>query len=335
MLEDFFISLQPGELWLIGMILLLDALMGDPRVNWHPVVLLGNSLAFIEKKLFSLGLNGTVGGCLLLLTLLVLWLLPWILVDCGLRRIHPWLSVTWQVLWGAFLIAVRSLISHGMTIARACEGGDLEVARKATGMLVGRDTRVMNMDACRRAAVESLAESLVDGIITPIFFYFICGVPGILIFKIISTMDSMVGYKNERYLHFGWCGARIDDLCNWMPARLTWLIMTVISLFWSGMRAGGALRAGWKYHNLVPGPNSGWPEATMAGALGIRLVGPIWKQGVLVTELWLGDPLDPAICEFEHVKKAARLVVLSTIVFCLLMGVVRMAIIFAIPAIIH
>ena len=154
----------------------------------------------------------------------------------------------------------------------------------------------MDGAACRRAAVESLSENLTDGFVSPVFWYVLAGLPGLVLFKVVSTMDSMVGYKTPRYLRFGWCGARLDDVMNYLPARLTWLRHC------RGRRACClATRDGRRGPSasvsiaLLLGPNSGWSEAAAAGALQRRIVGPIWLNGVQVTDLWIGDPSDPPL----------------------------------------
>src|SRR5207244_3824087 len=158
-------------------------------------------------------------------------------------------------------------------------------ARLAVSALVGRDTDRMDAAGCRRAAVESLSENLTDGFVSPVFWYVLGGVPGLVLFKIVSTMDSMVGYKTPTHLRFGWCGARLDDVMNYVPARLTWLLMSALAAILPGYSGRKAWRVGLEQHGLLLGPNSGWSEAATAGALERRIVGPIWLKGVQVTDL--------------------------------------------------
>jgi adenosylcobinamide-phosphate synthase len=166
----------------------------------------------------------------------------------------------------------------------------------------------MDAAACTRAAIESLSENLTDGFISLVFWYALVGLPGLIVFKVVSTMDSMVGYKTERYLRFGWCGARMDDWMNWIPARMTWLLLSAVAALLPGYSARKCLRVGWRQHAIVPGPNSGWSEAATAGALGRRLIGPIWAGGRLVTETWLGEPGDPPAGAQRDFHRAAVLV---------------------------
>jgi adenosylcobinamide-phosphate synthase len=144
----------------------------------------------------------------------------------------------------------------------------------------------------------------VDGFLSPLFWYVLLGVPGLLLFKVVSTMDSMVGYKTPAYFRFGWCGARLDDVMNYVPARLSWLILAVSALPFRHLSARKAWRIGFEQHSILPGPNPGWSEATMAGVLQRRLIGPIWKNGELVTKLWLGDPNDPEAGSENDVRAA-------------------------------
>ena len=157
---------------------------------------------------------------------------------------------------------------------------DLDAARQAVSALVGRDTDRMDGAACRRAAVESLSENLTDGFVSPVFWYVLAGLPGLVLFKVVSTMDSMVGYKTPRYLRFGWCGARLDDVMNYVPARATWLVIAALAAVFPGYSGRKAWTVGLRQHGLLLGPNSGWSEAATAGALERRIVGPIWLNGV-------------------------------------------------------
>ena len=305
-------------------ILALDGLLGDPRSSWHPVCMIGRSLAWYEGLLRKVGLSGYGGGALLFVLLCVTWVVPVSVVLLAVTKWNPTLSWVLQALLGFVLLAVRSLLGHAWAVVRACRPGDLSGARAATSRLVSRDTDKMSESDCRRAAVESLTESLTDGILSPLFYFFILGIPGMLLFKIVSTMDSMVGYRNERYERFGWFGARADDLLNYVPARAAFVIISVISFLLPGFSGRKALGVGWQQHSILPGPNAGWGEASAAGALQIRIVGPIWRGGVLVTERWIGDASDPTECEERDVRRAALLVILTTVVFCVLALLVRL-----------
>ncbi|MGY8822969.1 MAG: adenosylcobinamide-phosphate synthase CbiB [Candidatus Latescibacterota bacterium] len=285
--------LRPEPLLLLAA-LALDGLIGDPIYRLHPIRLLCATLTRIENALRALRLDGYIGGCLLFGILALLGVGEISGAVLYMEQVYSGLSWVFHLYILYSLIALRDLLKHGLAIDRAAHADDLEGARLAASMLVGRDTSRMDLAACRRAGMESLSENAVDGFVSPLFFYALLGLPGLMLFKVISTMDSMVGNKSPRYLRFGWCGARLDDLFNWFPARLSYLLMAFVALLLPECSARKALAVGWHQHALVPGPNSGWSEAATAGAIQRRLVGPIWQNGELVTEVWLGDADDPA-----------------------------------------
>jgi adenosylcobinamide-phosphate synthase len=211
-------------------------------------------------------------------------------------------------------LAIGDLVRHVWRVERAAARGDLTDARVAVAALVGRDTDRMDLAACRRAAIESLSESLTDGFTSALFWYALAGLPGLVVFKVVSTMDSMVGYKTPQYLRFGWCGARLDDLMNFVPARVTWLLIAMVSLVVPGSSARKALSIGLSQHSILPGPNAGWSEAATAGAISRRLVGPIWMRGRLVTDTWIGDPGDPPAGTHDDVVRAVALITATGVV---------------------
>ncbi len=292
----------------------IDALIGDPVFRWHPIRLLGRWLAWLEQWLFRTGWNGYGGGILLffLLTATVLPLTFCLLAAARALHVFVFHAMAGAVLWAC--IALRDLIAHGERIARAIERSDLPTARSAIAMLVGRDTDRMDLRACGRGAIESLAENLVDGVLSPLVFALAFGPLAAVLYKVVSTMDSMVGYKSERYMRFGWCGARLDDAANYLVARGSFLLLTALAMALPGFHGRKAWRVGLAGHALVPGPNSGWPETTMAGALGVRLVGPIYKNGVQVCDLWLGDPPDPEGAEPRDIRRCYLLLILATLI---------------------
>ena len=277
--------LEPDPVLLLCAVV-LDGLFGDPVYALHPIRLMGATLSFFERMLRGLRLDGYAGGCFLFLLLAAFWVggicaLAWVL-----HYVQSEVGWIFQVFVLYSMLALKDLCKHGLAIDRAA---DLARTREAASMLVGRDTDVMDFAACRRAGMESLSENAVDGFVSPIFWYAILGLPGVVFFKVVSTMDSMVGFRTSQYRYFGWCGARLDDVLNFIPARLTYLGMVLVAFFMPGCSARKALLIGWRQHALVPGPNSGWSEATAAGALQRRLVGPVWQGGTQVTDVWLGD----------------------------------------------
>ena len=299
----------------------LDLVFGDPVYALHPIRLMGRTLTAFEKMLRALRLDGYVGGCLLFLLLASLWVGLLSFAAIGLSSLHPLAGQVFHLFTLYSMIALGDLFKHGRDVNKAVRLGHLEQARIAVAKLVGRDTDKMDGPACRRAAIESLAESLVDGFASPVLFYALGGLPGIVAFKVISTMDSMVGYKTERYQRFGWCGARLDDLINFFPARLSWLLITAAAAFVPGCSAKKAWRIGWTQHSTIPGPNAGWPEASLAGALQRRLIGPVWLRGSLVTNVWIGDPSDPEAGSEEDYRRACLIVAAAAGLFVLLAAI--------------
>jgi adenosylcobinamide-phosphate synthase len=287
---------------------ILDLLFGDPVYPLHPIRLMGHTLTLFERALRRIGADGFGGGIVLFFLLAIVW------VGGTVALLVAALMVSWKLVLAVeiFLayscLALRDLLKHSWAVERAARAGDLDGARVAIAQLVGRDTDRMDIAACRRAAIESLSENLTDGFTSAIAWYVVAGLPGLVLFKVVSTMDSMVGNKTPRYLRFGWCGARLDDVMNFIPARLTWILISVVAAFVPGCSAAKALRIGWKQHGILPGPNSGWSEAATAGGIQRKLIGLIWMRGVLVTDVWVGDAGDPPAGDDADVRRASMLV---------------------------
>ena len=283
----------------------LDLALGDPACRWHPVRVIGRTISLTERWLRATGADGHAGGCALVVLIGGLWAGAAWVVQLGLQELHAVSGWLYQFAGTYTFLALGDLLKHCDDVDGA--GGDARAARRAVARLVGRDTGRLDAGSCRRAAIESLAENLVDGFIAPVFWYVVGGLPGLVLFKAVSTMDSMVGYRNDRYLRFGWAAARSDDLLVYVPARLSWLLVAAAAVPLPGGSGRKACRIGWRQHGKVPGPNPGWSEAAMAGAIQRRLAGPIWLDGTLVTETWLGDPLDPPASAPEDYRLSRRI----------------------------
>jgi adenosylcobinamide-phosphate synthase len=305
-------ALAPNP-WILLAAVLADLAFGDPVYQAHPIRLIGGALSWIERRLRAAGLDG-YGGGILLFALLAGG--AWVVLGSIMSLALPFPYVAWLV-HGAVaysLFALGDLLHHVSRIERAVAAGDLDGARRAATMLVGRDADRMDGAACRRAGVESLSENLTDGFVSPVFWYAVGGLPGLVLFKVVSTMDSMVGYKTDRYLRFGWCGARLDDVMNYVPARVTWVVLAAVAAVLPSYSGRKAWRVGLAQHAVLLGPNSGWSEAAAAGALERRLVGPIWLKGVQVTDVWIGDPADPPLATAADVRRSQRLAVVGGLV---------------------
>jgi len=268
----------------------LDLLLGDPRWLPHPVRLVGRSARILEAALpRMLGRNQFSG---LIFTLLIVggagWG-TWALIRLA-SGVHYGLGLatTTYLLYASF--AARDLDAHATRVAKALQRDDLPAAREKLSRIVGRDTAALDEREVVRGAVESVAESTLDGVLAPLFFAAIGGAPAAIAFKAASTLDSMVGHKTERYLRFGWASARLDDVLNWIPARLAKLIYPAASLL-IGLRPGTTWTISWRDGRNSPSPNAGISEAALAGALGVRLGGTNTYDGIPEDRPFVGDPL--------------------------------------------
>jgi adenosylcobinamide-phosphate synthase len=303
---------------ILAMALAADALIGDPPSWPHMVRLMGKAVARLETSLRS-AMPESLGLAGILLVLLVVGgsgLAAWLLVALSLAIWQPlaWLTallLCWQCL------AAGQLWREAQAVARPLQAGDLDLARDRLAMIVGRDTASLDEAGMRRALIETMAENLNDGVIAPLFYITLFGPIGGVAFKAINTLDSMVGYKNERYAQLGKCSARLDDVAGWLPARMSaWLLVAAARLV--GLDAAGALLAMGRDHAAHSSPNAGWPEAACAGALGIRLGGPSSYGGQLKDKPWLNQvgrqpgPYD--------VAAASRLLVMA----CILAGLLAL-----------
>lgn len=271
---------------------LIDLLLGDPRWLPHPVVLIGRMITILEHRLRRLFSNERAGGALLL----AITVAATYGIASGVETVAHAINSTFGHVVSTILawttIAARSLHRESGHVAAAILRGDLSAARQALAMIVGRDTAHLEEREIWRGAVETVSENSSDGVIAPLFFLAVGGVPLALAYKAVNTLDSMVGYRNERYLHFGWASARFDDLCNFIPARITGLLMVLVAPL-TGLSAGGAWRIMIRDSRNHASPNSGVPEAAAAGALGVQLGGVNRYFGREVAKPTIGDALRP------------------------------------------
>lgn len=276
----------------IALAFLLDLALGDPRWDWHPVRLMGKAVLAAEIRIRRSPQSLFLGGLFLALGLpLASAGLAWMLLFLAQRE-SAGLEFLVSVILIYFCLSARDMRDHAQAVLSEVEKGDLPAARKALSRIVGRDTAHLDKKGILRACLESVAESTCDGIIAPLFFAFLGGAPLAMAYKAVSTLDSMVGYKNEKYVRLGKASARADDAANWIPARLSALLVAGAACF-MGLRPGAALAAAWKDGPGQPSPNSGWPEAAYAGALGVRLGGASTYQGRRVLKSTLGQALQP------------------------------------------
>jgi adenosylcobinamide-phosphate synthase len=321
------LSTVAGDPATLAIAVALDLVIGDPAYRAHPVRLIGRTLSAVENVLRRSGMDGYVGGVLLFVILVLPWTVGLTALVMTAAAVSAPIGWVLHVFLLYSLLALGDLMRHVWSVERALMRADVAAARHAISRLVGRDTEPMDAAACRRAAIESLSENLTDGFTSPLFWYVLAGLPGLVLFKVVSTMDSMVGYKTPQYLRFGWFGARLDDAMNYVPARLTWLLIVVVASVLPRYSGRKAFVTGFAQHAVLPGPNAGWGEAAAAGAIERRLVGPIWLSGRLVTETWLGQVDDPPAQSHDDVVRAMTLIATTggaaAAISCAILAIVR------------
>jgi adenosylcobinamide-phosphate synthase len=302
---------------------ILDLAIGDPQFSHHPIRYMGRAIEKLEPPFRRIPFSPDVSGALFVTVLVSTTFLTTFILIKTARELHPILGILLEILMLYFCISCKALKDAALSVYAALKSGDLPEARKRLSFIVSRDVSRLSASDVSKATVETVSENLVDGVMSPLFYAALGGAPLAMTFKMISTIDSMIGYKNDRYLKFGKAGARLDDLANYVPARLATVIITI-----SAHMLGGIGLRTWKtafsegsHHDS---PNAGYPEAAFAGALGVRLGGPGVYHGIRVEKPFLGGAFGPA--RPDHIPKACQLMTLSslvalTLLFSLSMGV--------------
>ena len=298
----------------------LDLLLGDPAWMPHPVVFMGRCITKLEDFLRKISPNELLGGAVLaaalpLVTLSLSTLALWL---CGL--VHPALRFALETIWCWQSLAVKGLRDEAKNVYQTLTAGTLAEARQAVGRIVGRDTEHLSTQGVTRAAVETVAENFSDGVTAPMLYMFLGGAPLALCYKAINTMDSMVGYKNDRYLYFGRAAAKLDDLANYIPSRLSALLL-ILAAALTGASAFGAWRVWRRDRRNHASPNSAQTEAAMAGALGVQLGGPAFYFGELRDKPTIGDPLREI--ERSDIRRAVQMLYAGGFLCLALLALVR------------
>ena len=288
---------------------LLDLLLGDPPSLPHPVRWMGKAIELCEPGFRKIPVSRILAGALFCAFLVamtgsiavgLLYLAQWI---------HPWFKICLEIILIYFCISVRSLAVAAMEIHGHLLQHQVGKARKKVAMIVGRDVTYYDEGGISRAVVETVAENLVDGVISPLFFAIIGGAPLALVYKMVNTLDSMVGYKNENYLDFGKASARLDDVLNFIPARISVPVIALSTHILSGQGCR-SLKTAFDEGANHPSPNAGYPEAAFAGALAVKLNGPNYYNGKLVAKPYLGVRFSDT--EVTDIKKACDIMMLSS-----------------------
>ena len=295
-----------GEAVLGGFV--LDTLFGDPPWLPHPVVLMGKAISALEKRLRArmpqTPQGELLGGAVVAFTLPMGTFLLTSLVCLGAAKLSPWLGLAVQMFWCGQALAAKGLAQESTNVYRALIKPDLPAARKAVSRIVGRDTQNLTLEGVTKAAVETVAENASDGVIAPLLYMLLGGAPLALTYKAINTMDSMLGYKNEKYLYFGRAAAKLDDAANYLPSRLAGLLWCAAAAL-TGNSPKGAWRIWRRDRRNHASPNSAQTESACAGALGVQLAGPAYYFGEYYAKPTIGDPLRPI--EPEDIRRANRM----------------------------
>ena len=302
--------------------LAIDAVIGDP--NWfyrripHPIAIIGHMINKLDLLLNKPDLTNLarklLGVFFIIICLFIAGFIGW-----AAQFVLKFIEINYYIeaLLVSIFIAQNSLYRHVRNVANAFRSGGIITARIAVSHIVGRDPSYLDEAGVCRASIESLSENFSDGVIAPIFWYLLAGIPGILMYKTLNTADSMVGHLNDKYTSFGWASARLDDIANFIPARLTALLICLTATFIPSARGFRALRVSLTDANQHRSVNAGWPEAAMAGALDIRLAGPRVYAGVPVADPWMGNG-NPNLSA-NDIRRSLRLYFTSNILSALIL----------------
>ena len=305
---------------------LLDCIVGDPYHFPHPVRLIGKMISGLECFVRRKFTNLRIGGLFLAVIVLIVSASIPLLILIAAYSIHLLFGMIAESIMICCCLSARNLRDESMKVCIAAESGDTEGARKAVSMIVGRDTAPLNQDGIIRAAVETVAENASDGVTAPLFYIALGGATGGFIYKAVNTMDSMIGYRNNRYAELGWCAAKLDDVLNYLPSRLTALLM-IAACPVLHIDAKNAFRIWRRDRRKHASPNSAQTESACAGALHLRLAGDAWYFGELHKKPYIGDddrPITPAdIRRSNRLMYVASLLMMfiSAAVRCILIGV--------------
>jgi adenosylcobinamide-phosphate synthase len=301
---------------------ILDLLLGDPRYGLHPIRLIGQCIAFFTRILRRAGLDGRWGGIVLVIIVEFAFLTAFLVLSIVFHRINVFIGLGFDLFICYSCLALKDLFYHTDRVIYALEGGNLSDARKEIAMVVGRDVRFLDENGISRAAIETMAENFVDGFLSPLFWYLSGGILGYILglspvmtavgfmitFKVASTLDSMVGYKDSEFLEFGWAGAKLDDIMNFIPARLS--LMVLFAGAWiCRLKASEGMRVALRDRLKHDSPNAAHAESFVAGALDVRLGGPAVYPDGQKDKPWLGEgnpyPLP------QHIRRTASLLTRS------------------------
>ena len=290
----------------------LDLVLGDPKWLPHPIRWMGKAIQHIEPLFRRLPFSASISGTLFALVLVSLAWAAAGLLSFTAHVIWPPLGSGMDILLIYYAISIRSLEKEAKIVLDSLEEENLEEARQKVGLIVGRDTGQLNEKGVARAVVETVAENFVDGVVSPLFWALIGGAPLAMAFKMTSTLDSMAGYKNETYAQFGKASARLDDILNYVPARVSIPLISTAAQWLAG-RGRPAFMTALKEGGHHASPNAGYPEAAFAGALAVKLNGPNYYHGQLVEKPFIGEAFGETLP--AHAQKACELMVTASLLW--------------------
>lgn len=289
-----------------------DFLLGDPIILPHPIVYFGKAIAFFEKR-FNRGAKRLLKGALVSLLLIAGVYAVFYFIGKVAHEVSPYLYAIYVLVFFFYGIANRTLIKEGVAVFKVLDKQGLEAGRTQLSRIVGRDTSQLSHQQIRKAALETMAENLSDGVVAPIFWFALLGIPGMMMYKIINTLDSMIGYKNDRYLLFGRLAAYTDDVANYIPARLTAVLMAMVSCSYR------AIKYIFKFGRYHSSPNAGYPEAALAGILNVQFGGASVYHGKVVEKPHIG--YKDRVLGMRDVQITARinhLVCMLSVILCII-----------------
>lgn len=303
---------------------ILDNMFGDPNVWWHPICLIGKLISKVEKLLRKKISKGNlekvspekerVAGIFLVVIVTIVSTIVPVIVLVATYKVHAFAGFLTEAFLGWFLLAGKCLATESKKVATALENEGIEGGRYAVSMIVGRDTSNLTKEGVIKATVETVAENTSDGIIAPFFYMLIGGIPLGFLYKSINTMDSMVGYKNDKYINFGRFAAKTDDVANFVPSRISGVFM-ILASYVGGFNGKNAFRIFIRDRKKHASPNAGNTESVMAGALGVQLAGNAVYFDKLYEKPYIGDFLRPV--EIKDIERSAKIMFLTSLLFAI------------------
>ena len=299
--------------FILPLAVILDLLLGDPRWLPHPIRWMGNAIAFFEPRFRRLKMTPKSAGFFFALFLILAAGIISKTITAGAGLVGPDVWTVVEIILIYYCLSIKSLDQAARAVYQELINSRLGKSKEKLSMIVGREVDGLDAEGVARAAVETVAENFVDGVVSPLLFAAIGGAPLCVAYKMINTLDSMVGYKNEKYIDFGCAAAHMDDVANYIPSRLSIFLISLGAWILSGNAAVRAFMTALKDGRRHASPNAGWPEATFAGALRLKLGGPNYYHGRRVEKPYIGSAFSSAASP-DHIRRACELMLLCSLI---------------------